>query len=938
MREQNESSALTSGTIEAEAGHAGASPPSPLMVQYLAEKEKHPDCLLFFRMGDFYELFFDDAKKAAAALDIALTARGEYRGAPIPMCGVPFHAADAYLARLIRADFRIAVCEQLEDPAEARKRGAKSIVRRGVVRIVTPGTLTEDALLEPRTHNWLLAFAFVGKEVAIAAADISTGALESIALAPGDLMHEIMAFAPSEALYAENESARPGMQEILRLLAARQTALVPLSAAKANPRAGERRLLDLFEAGTLGAFGDFGKAELAALGMLVDYIALTQAGMTPRLTPPRRRRDGSFMAIDAATRASLEIDRNLRGERKGSLIHAVDRTVTAAGARLLGRALGRPLMDLAEIRERHDGVGFLLERPGLRADLVRALKAAPDLTRARMRLALGRGGPRDLLTLQRALTSGDVLAALLLEEGLDLVPDVLAKCARALSFARNPGLGRLAQELAAAIHPEPPFLAREGGFIQKGYDPALDSHLALRDDSRRVIAELNTRYCAETALSSLKIRHNSVLGYYIEVSARQAETLLAAPFTARFFHRQTMGSGVRFSTAELAELDRAIARAEGEALAREIHLFAEFTAAVSAEEIKLAGAADAMALVDFIGGLAEWAEEMNGIRPVLDDSTLWEIEAGRHPVVAAALGRSGTGFTPNDCALDGAGEAHPRLLIVTGPNMAGKSTFLRQNALLAILAQSGAFVPAKSMRAGLVDRVFSRVGAADDLAGGRSTFMVEMVETAAILQQAGPRSFVILDEVGRGTATYDGLAIAWAVLEHLYETNRCRGIFATHYHELTALAGAGDIARAGAPAGSAAGFPAGFPALANASLKAREWKGELVFLHEVQKGPADRSYGVEAARRAGMPKSTLLRARNILADLESSGKVELLAPLPLFSGHLPSGPPDRETERESAEPAPVPDPLREALFVIDPDSLTPKEALALLYRLKEIGS
>lgn len=913
MREPTEPPGLVSGAGKPLSGSGDGGAPSPLMAQYLAEKAKHPDCLLFFRMGDFYELFFEDAKKAAAALDIALTARGEYRGAPIPMCGVPFHAADAYLARLIRADFRIAVCEQLEDPAEARKRGAKSIVRRGVVRIVTPGTLTEDALLEPRVHNWLLAFAFAGKEGAIAAADISTGALESMAVAPGDLVHAIMAFVPAEALYAEGDSTRPEVQEALRLLAARQTALVPLPDAKANPRAGERRLRDLFEAETLAAFGDFGKAELAAFGMLVDYIALTQAGMTPRLTPPRRRSDGAFMAIDAATRASLEIDRNLRGERKGCLVHTVDRTITAGGARLLGQALGRPLMDLAEIHQRQDGVGFLLGRPALRAELAGALKRAPDLTRARMRLSLGRGGPRDLLALHSALGAGDVLAGLLFEEGLDLLPPILAQAATALSFARNPGLGRLAGELAAAINPEPPFLAREGGFIRKGYDPVLDTHLALRDDSRRVIAELNTRYCTETGLSSLKIRHNSVLGYYIEVSTRQAEPLMAPPFAARFFHRQTMGSGVRFSTAELAELDRAIARAEGEALARELHLFSEFTAAARTADVALARAAEAMAVVDFLIGLAEWAGEIDGTRPVLDDSVRWEVEAGRHPVVAAALGRAGTGFTPNDCALDGAGEAHPRLLIVTGPNMAGKSTFLRQNALLAILAQAGAFVPAKSMHAGLVDRIFSRVGAADDLAGGRSTFMVEMVETAAILHQAGPRSFVILDEVGRGTATWDGLAIAWAVLEHLYEINRCRGIFATHYHELTALAAAG----------------AAFPALANASLRAREWKGELVFLHEVQKGPADRSYGVEAARRAGLPKSALTRARAILTDLESGGKVELLAPLPLFAN------PAADVAVESV---PAVDPLREALFGLDPDSLSPREALAALYRLKNLGS
>ncbi|MGE3929341.1 MAG: DNA mismatch repair protein MutS [Hyphomonadaceae bacterium] len=870
------------------------------MAQYLAAKAGHPDALLFFRMGDFYELFFEDAERASAALGITLTKRGQHGGDPIPMAGVPWHQAEGYLAKLIRAGFKVAVCDQMENPAEAKKRGSKSIVRREVVRVVTPGTLTEEGLLDARAANRLAACAFDGAAAAIAWCDVSTGAFETRLTTSAELGGEIAALAPAELLCADG----PHRGAIDQAAAQVGAAVTVRPAVKADAKSGARRAREIFEVSALDAFGDFTPAEMSAIGLLLDYVELTQAGAAPRLSPPRRTEARTYMAIDAATRVALEIERSVRGSRDGSLLGAVDRTVSAGGARLLAERIARPLTEPAGIFQRLDAVQFFLDARERRDGVRQELRTAGDLARSLTRLSLGRGGPRDLAALRDGLLAGDRVSARC--AGLSgAVPFEISQCAAALSLSDHAEIAALAQTLAAALAQDMPLLARDGGFIAAGFDAPLDEARALRDDSRKVIAALQARYAEETGITGLKLRHNNVLGYHLDATPKQAETLMAPPHTARFIHRQTNAGSIRFTTTELAELDAKIARAGEAALARELALFRDFAARAAANETAIRAAAEALAALDVAAGLAQWAEETDATRPEIDDSVALIAEAARHPVVEDAVRTQGQGFTPNDVRLDGEGQAGARLLVVTGPNMAGKSTYLRQTALLAVLAQAGSFVPAKRLRLGIVDRVFARVGASDDLARGRSTFMTEMVETAAILHQSGPRALVVLDEIGRGTATFDGLAIAWAVAEHLHEKNLSRAVFATHYHELTRLA---DKLAAGQ----------------NAHLRAKEWKGDLVFLHEVAPGAADRSYGIQVAKLAGLPKSAVDRARAVLARLEQSGgatKVDFADELPLFA---------------QAEPHAGPSALETALGELNLDSLTPKQALDALYRLKTI--
>ena len=884
---------------------ATSSGPSPVMAQFFAAKETHPDALVFFRMGDFYELFFQDAEDAAAVLDITLTRRGQHGGQDIPMAGVPVHAMEGYLARLIRAGRKVAICEQLESPEEAKKRGSKSIVRRGVVRLVTPGTLTEDALLEPRRANRLAAVAWAagGSEAALAWADVSTGAFEVIARDPDALADEIAALAPGELIVPDTMLERVGAA------LAGAGVVTPLPSAKADPRAADRRLKDLFGVATLDAFGGFGRAELSACGLLVDYVMLTQAGAAPRLRPPRRAEPAAVMLIDPATRASLEIDRSARGSRDGSLLAAIDRTVTAGGARLLAERLARPSTRRDVIAARHDAVAGFLEDHPLRTQVRAALARTGDLARALGRLRLGRGGPRDLVMVLSAAEAGADLFASLSGAGVrGEVADALA----GLDPNASPALADFIARLAAGLNRTPPLMARDGGFILPGFDPALDETVTLRDDSRRVIASLQARYADETGIP-LKIKHIAIWGFVLEATPKQAEALMAPPWNATFHHRQTLSGMVRFTTTELVELDGRVARAGDAALARELAIFEGWVREADALAEPLTALADALCVIDVAAGLADRAADGGWVRPELTDDATFLLEAGRHPVVEAAVRKAGEPYTPNDAALDGDGAAGPRLVLVTGPNMAGKSTYLRQCALMAVLAQAGAFVPAARLSMGIADRVFSRVGASDDLSRGRSTFMTEMVETAAILHQAGPKALVILDEIGRGTATWDGLAIAWATAEHLHEVNRCRALFATHYHEMTALAD-----RLGH--------------CANVRLEAREWDGDLVFLHEVKPGAADRSYGVQVARLAGLPGTAVARARALLERLEAgdgeaaAARPASLADLPLFA----------------ASPAPssaptAPHPLETALAQIDPDDLTPREALDLVIRLKAMA-
>ena len=874
--------------------------PSPFMAQYLEIKEEHADALLFFRMGDFYELFFQDAVDAADILGITLTSRGEHDGKPIPMAGVPYHSAEGYLANLIKSGRRIAVCEQLESPAEAKKRGYKEVVRRGVVRIVTPGTVTEDAILPAREGQALAAIGVAGggAEVSLAICDVSTGAFEIISAEPELLADTLAALPIREAVVSDTDLERPLIQMALE---ATHAATTPRPSRAASAKTGERLLKDAFNVTALDAFGVFSKSELCAVGLLLDYVKLTQAGADIRLDPPRRQTGSGHLVIDPATRASLEIDRALSGGRQGTLLSTIDRTVTSPGARSLADRLARPAVEIDQISERHEAVNWFLEDNDLRARIRAELKAAPDLERARTRLRLGRGGPRDLQSIGLALKHGERAVAEL-SRRMMTPPGLLEQASAALTLTNHPELGALARDLDRAIVPEPPTLARDGGFVAPGWDSALDEARALRDNARKIIAEMQGKYAEQTGISALKIKFNNVLGYFIDVTARHAEPLMAAPLNETFIHRQTLANNVRFSTTELSELAGKISRAEEEAKARELAVFEDFSARVEACSLALASAGHALAEIDVASANAEWAGEVGAVRPSFADAPVFDAEALRHPVVEAALRKEGGGFTANDLKLNASGNSAPRLTLITGPNMAGKSTYLRQSVLAVIMAQAGCFVPARRLTMGLADRVFSRVGASDDLAQGRSTFMVEMVETAAILNLATENSFVILDEVGRGTSTYDGLAIAWAAVEHLHEVNKCRALFATHYHELTQLAD-------------------DMPGAANASLRAKEWKDDLIFLHEVQSGPADRSYGVQVAKLAGLPKRAVKRAEQVLKRLEADPKDA--GSLPLFAA-----------AGEEPEPVQESSASDEVLRQVDPDTLTPKEALELVYRLK----
>lgn len=869
---------------------------TPMMAQYMEIKAQHRDALLFYRMGDFYEMFFDDAVAAAEALDIALTKRGKHNGDDIPMCGVPAHSAEGYLLTLIRKGFRVAVCEQMENPAEAKKRGSKSVVKRDVVRLVTPGTLTEDSLLEARRHNFLAAYADVRGEGALAWADISTGSFQVMACPLAQLAPELARLAPREVLISDGLAA-----EQHELIAESGASVTPLSPASFDSSSASARVQSLFEVKTLDPFGSFTRSELSAMGALIDYLEITQKGNLPLLRPPAKQSAGRIMQIDAATRRNLELTTSLAGGRTGSLAATIDRTVTAGGGRLFERRLSSPSTDLETIINRHDAVSFALDHSAKSSDIRAALRQVPDLDRALSRLALDRGGPRDLAAIRNGLAAAMQLSELF--AGMDL-PDILSSAAADLR-----GHEALVEHLEAALVADPPLLARDGGFIATGYDDDLDEARTLRDEGRGVIASMQADYAEVSGIPSLKVKHNNVLGYFIETTATHAEKMLSPPLSEQFIHRQTTANAVRFTTVDLSALETKILNAGGRALSIEKALFQALQAEILDHHAQIGQTARALAELDLATALADLAREKDWCRPTVDQSRSFVITSGRHPVVEAALAGEGQPFIANDCALTAA-EGQAAITLLTGPNMAGKSTFLRQNALIAILAQMGSFVPATKAHIGIVSQVFSRVGASDDLARGRSTFMVEMVETATILNQADDRALVILDEIGRGTATYDGLSIAWATLEHLHAANKCRALFATHYHEMTSLAGRLD-------------------GVENATVAVKEWEGEVIFLHEVREGAADRSYGVQVAKLAGLPASVVARAQTVLEELErgdregSSGKDRLIDDLPLFAATPP--PPSAPAKQSAVE---------ERLKDVHPDEMTAREALNLLYELK----
>jgi len=873
---------------------------TPMMAQYMSIKERYPDSLLFYRMGDFYELFFDDAIKASETLDITLTKRGKAGGNAIPMCGVPFHAYEPYLAKLIRNGFKVAVCEQKETPDEAKARtkaegkpASKALVNRDVVRVVTQGTLTEDTLLNARENNYLSAITEVGEQFGIAWTDLSTGSFTVQSLLENQLQTAIERIAPREIVVPDS------LAEILTS----DHRINPQPKSRFDSQNAQKKLERVFGVGTLEGFGAFSRAEIAAAGALIDYIERTQIGKIPYLEKPKQLSNTSNMEIDAATRRNLEITRTQDGQRKGSLLGTIDKTITGPGARMLQSNLSAPLTDIAKINNRLNRVEHFVNTASLREIIREELKSMPDMERALSRLSLSRGGPRDLAMIRDGLKQIEVIRAALQNhnEAKTVLGDIL-------EHIKNERLiSDLQDKLTQALETDPPMLARDGGFIATGFFKKLDELKTLKTESQRLIAKLQVKYQQDTNIDALKIKFNNVLGYFIEVTAKHGDKMIALKEQSNspYIHRQTMANAVRFTTTELAELERDISSAGEKSLAIELEIFNELVNECVALSEEIGIRARAIASLDVSAALAQLALDQEYTRPTLDESLSFNLEQARHPVVEAALNKTQETFVPNDCALP----PEDHLWLLTGPNMAGKSTYLRQNALIAILAQTGSFVPAKKAHIGIIDRVFSRVGASDDLARGRSTFMVEMVETAAILNQATNRSLVILDEIGRGTATFDGLSIAWACVEHLHEANKCRALFATHYHELTTLTSKLDR-------------------LSCHSMQVKEWKGDIVFLHSVGAGAADRSYGIHVAKLAGLPENVIQRAQNVLEMLqnsEQSGSLSKLADdLPLFSL-------TDNTQTQIETP-----PALEKLNEINPDSLTPREALDLLYTLKEL--
>lgn len=892
---------------------------TPMMRQFLDIKSDHQDFLLFYRMGDFYELFFDDAIIAAAALDITLTHRGKHLDENIPMCGVPFHAAESYLHRLIRQGHKVAICEQTEDPAEAKKRGSKSVVRREVVRLVTAGTLTEEGLLEAGVNNYLAAFGQTRQEEspALAWVDMSTGDVQIFAGTFEAIQGRLAGLMPRELLLPD--SLPPEKQGLLAESCG-DVAVTELTTSQSNSESGHAALVAAYQVTTLEGFGDWSRSMYAAGGSLINYLTLTQLGKLPNLKPPRLMLADDRMRIDAATCQNLEILQNKTGEKKGSLFAAIDKTVTGPGARMLSQRLAAPLAQKDAIEGRLDAISFYAgqgaETSKTREAKRLILKQTPDMARALGRLSLERCGPRDLAAVRDGLMQGFELAATALPDIMPC-PPLIETALAAIAPSQKP-LKDLCNHLEKVLADELPILTRDGGFIATGYHPGLDEARRLRDESRRVVAGLQNSYREVTGIKALKVKHNAVLGYHIDVPAAHGDRLMTAPFVETFFHRQTLANSVRFSTAELAELAGQISRAGEKATGLEQEIFNALCGEVLAEADAISRAAEALAELDVALALAELACDMNWVRPEIHDDHRFFVEGGRHPVVEASLsGQGDSPFIANDCHIhadDKQGDTG-RLLLLTGPNMAGKSTYLRQNALIAVLAQSGCYVPAAKAEIGIVDRLFSRVGAADDLARGQSTFMVEMVETSAILNQAGPASLVILDEIGRGTSTFDGLSIAWATVEHMHEINKCRTMFATHYHELTGLS-----ERLGK--------------VTNITMRVAEYQGDVVFLHEVVAGAADRSYGIHVAKLAGLPASVIDRARILLEKLEQS-RVQavpdgLLEGLPLFAPTVSA-----EQARDSKIDSPA-DKLSREVAEIDPDRLSPKEALDFIYHLRHI--
>ena len=868
---------------------------TPMMSQYMEIKSDYSEALLFYRMGDFYELFFEDAKVAANALDIALTKRGKHSGEDIPMCGVPHHSAENYIYTLINKGFRVAICEQMESPEEAKKRGYKAVVKREVVRLVTPGTLTEDNLLDAKKSNYLAAYSLVHKEASVSWIDISTGSFYISSIPPEKLGSELTRLSPSEILLSEDlAKAHRDLAEEFGI------SVTELGNSAFDSSSARERLKKVFNVETLDGLGTFNRAELSSMGAIIEYLQITQKGKLPLLSRPRRELNSSFMTIDTATRKNLELTKGLSsGNKSGSLLSVIDHTLTSGGARLLEKRVSAPSTNLDEIEKRLNGLDFMIADSSLSSSLRSELRKVPDLDRALSRIALERAGPRDLAAIRNGLLQSSIITKILSNFTL---PKLIKE-----KTAVFPEQDKFLDLLTKALVDEPPIMARDGGFIREGFDPQLDEARRLRNDGKKIIAEMQMDLVKISGIQSLKIKHNNVLGYFVETPATHADRMLSPPLSDTFIHRQTTANQVRFSTVELSEIETKILNAASHSLEIEKQTFKDLCGNILQYGQSITDLADYLSEIDLTIALSGLAKKESWVKPAVDESQNFEISGGRHPVVEHALKKEGKAFISNECTLNDG-----KICLLTGPNMSGKSTFLRQNAIIVLLAQIGSFVPADSAKLGIISQLFSRVGASDDLARGRSTFMVEMVETASILNQADENSFVILDEIGRGTATYDGLSIAWATLEHLHNVNKSRALFATHYHELTHLSVEMDR-------------------LENATVAVKEWDGEVVFLHEVKEGAADRSYGVQVAKLAGLPESVIKRSKLILEKLEKghyqgqSNLGGLINDLPLFSN-------DQNFYEPSKKKA---DPLHEEIKNINLDGTSPREALEFLYKLKE---
>ncbi|WP_353275293.1 DNA mismatch repair protein MutS [Wolbachia endosymbiont (group A) of Pipizella viduata] len=829
---------------------------TPVMEQYLNLKAQYKDHLLFYRLGDFYELFFDDAIKAAKLLNIVLTKRGNSNGQEIPMCGVPAHSSESYLHKLIDLGFKVAICDQLETANEAKKRGYKSIVKRDVVRVVTPGTIIEDSLLEDKSNNYLASIVEQNDEYAISWLELSTGKFFHTLTNLKALDSDLLRISPRELLISEKFTEDEKIRSILKnyKISITQHAQSFFEYSKSH-----RTLCEFYKIRELGSIGNFSKVEIMACGALLEYVRVTQRGSIPRLEFPKTYKQQNFMLIDASARRNLELFSTQFGEKKGSLISVIDHTVTASGGRLLKQMLASPLACSKAINLRLSTAQFFVNNHEPRRKIREILSNIPDIERSLSRLILGRGSPKDMnllkIGLGKTLELSEFLCKIESGENGSLPQQYVIQVADTGIQMQIPAsragmtvksdeselstihksLGNhkdLFELLNSAILDNNLSSVKEGGFINPKYNSELSELSYILNNSNKLVTKLRESYRDLTGIAALKILHNNILGYYVEVSANHKIT------SDIFIHRQSLANSMRYTTNELKELENKILTARDAAIGLEVKIFSELCSEVAKESEKIALAANALAKLDIRATFAELAVQNNYVKPIIDDSKEFNIRNGRHPVVEV-----NDKFIANSINLAG-------IHLITGPNMAGKSTFLRQNALIAVLAHMGSFVPAESAHIGVIDKIFSRVGATDNITAGYSTFMVEMIETATIVNQATDRSLVILDEIGRGTGVYDGLSIAQAVIEHIHNVNKCRAIFATHYHELTKVS----------------------KYLKNVKcfcVKIREWNGEVIFLHEVIEGIADESYGIHVAKLAGFPDSVLNRASEVFEELKA---------------------------------------------------------------------